>query len=227
MEAFDPGHICNHSDTRGRYAFNNQPAVAQWNLYCLAQALLPLIGDRDAAVAAVDEHFGPEFEERFAARMRAKLGLHDSLPGDEELVGEAFALLQSQHLDFTLFFRQLAALPAAARPDQRALSDAPLRDLFIDRDAGDAWLATWRARLALTPWDDPARQAAMRAASPRYVLRNWLAETAIRQARQGDYSEVERLLRCLRRPFDEQPEFAAYAAPPPDWARDIEVSCSS
>jgi uncharacterized protein YdiU (UPF0061 family) len=99
--------------------------------------------------------------------------------------------------------------------------------MFIDRDAGDAWIAAWRARLALTPWDDPARQAAMRAANPRYVLRNWLAEAAIRQARQGDYTEVERLLRCLRRPFDEQPEFAAYAALPPDWACDIEVSCSS
>jgi uncharacterized protein YdiU (UPF0061 family) len=227
MEAFDPGHICNHSDTHGRYAFNNQPAVAQWNLYCLAQALLPLIGDRDAARAAVDDHFGPGFEARFEARMRAKLGLRASRPDDADLIGDTFALLQAQHLDFTLFFRHLAALPAAVDPAPRADSDAPLRDLFIDRDAGDAWIAAWRARLALTPWEEPARQAAMLAASPRYVLRNWLAEAAIRQARQGDYTEVERLLRCLRRPFDEQPEFAAYAAPPPDWACAIEVSCSS
>ena len=227
MEAFDAGHVCNHSDTHGRYAFDSQPAVAQWNLYCLAQALLPLIGDRDAARAAVDDHYGPAFEACFAARMRAKLGLRDALPGDEDFIGTTFALLQAQRPDFTLFFRQLSQLPARVDAGDRAKVDAPLRDQFIDRTAGDAWLADWRARLAQTPGDDDARQATMRAANPRYVLRNWLAEAAIRQARTGDFSEVARLLRCLRHPFDEQPEFAAYAAPPPDWAQGIEVSCSS
>lgn len=227
MDAFDSGHVCNHSDTHGRYAYNAQPAVAQWNLYCLAQALRPLVGDRDAVLAAVDDHYGPAFEARFEARLRAKLGLRGAAHGDEAFFGDLFALLQAQRLDFTGFFRALASLPAAVDAESRAKTDAPLRDLFIDRAAGDAWLDAWRARLARTPWDDAPRQAAMRAANPKFVLRNWLAESAIRKAHGGDFGEVARLLTCLRRPFDEQPEFEDYAAPPPDWARGIAVSCSS
>jgi uncharacterized protein YdiU (UPF0061 family) len=103
--------------------------------------------------------------------------------------------------------------------------------MFVDRAACDAWLANWRARLAQTPWEDGARQAMMLAANPKYVLRNWLAEVAIRKAQEGgkdgDFSEIERLLTCLRRPCDEQPEFEHYAALPPDWANGLEVSCSS
>jgi uncharacterized protein YdiU (UPF0061 family) len=227
MEAFDSGHVCNHSDTHGRYAYDAQPGVAQWNLYCLAQAFLPLIGDRDASRAAVDDNFGPAFEARFAARLAAKLGLRELRPGDEEIIGDTFALLQAQRLDFTLFFRKLSSLPAAVDPAQQADSDAQLRDHFIDRAAGDAWLARWRARLAATPWHEGERQAAMRAANPKYVLRNWLAEAAIRRAQAGDYTEIDRVLRCLRSPFDEAPEFSAFAAPAPDWARGLEVSCSS
>jgi len=67
----------------------------------------------------------------------------------------------------------------------------------------------------------------MLAANPKYILRNWLAEVAIRKAKNGDFSEVRRVLNCLRQPFAEQPEFEAYAALPPDWANGLAVSCSS
>ena len=227
MEAFDAGHICNHSDTHGRYTFRNQPHVAQWNLYRLADALLPLIGKPTAAQAAVDENFGPAFEARFEQLMCAKLGLREAVDDDEAFIGETFGLLQQHRPDFTQFFRALTQLPAEVDAENQAKTDAPLRDLFVDRAACDAWLANWRARLAQTPWDDAARRAAMRAANPKYVLRNWLAEVAIRKAQDKDFSEVERLLACLRRPFDEQPELSAYAALPPDWANGLEVSCSS
>ena len=222
MEAFDAGHICNHSDQRGRYAYRNQPHVAQWNLYCLADALSSLAGGPLPARVAVDETYGDAFEAAFERLMRAKLGLRQGQPADEAFIGETFGFLQQHRPDFTLFFRTLSGLPDAAGP-----ADASLRDLFIDRAACDAWLAGWRDRLARTPWPELERQAAMRAANPKYVLRNWLAEVAIRQARAGDFSEVERLLACLRHPFDEQPEFAHYAALPPDWASGLEVSCSS
>ncbi len=227
MEAFDAGHICNHSDTHGRYTFRNQPHVAQWNLYRLADALLPLIGKPTAAQAAVDDHFGSAFEARFEQLMCAKLGFRVAREDDETLIGETFGLLQQHRPDFTQFFRALTQLPAAVDREKQAKTDAPLRDLFVDRTACDAWLANWRARLAQTPWDDDARRAAMRAANPKYVLRNWLAEVAIRKAQDKDFSEVERLLACLRHPFDEQPEFEHYAALPPDWANGLEVSCSS
>jgi uncharacterized protein YdiU (UPF0061 family) len=227
MEAFDAGHICNHSDHQGRYSFRNQPAIGQWNLYCLAEALTPLIGDAETARAAVDDHFGDAFGDTFERLMRAKLGLHSPLATDEEFIGALFSFLQTHQPDFTLFFRTLSRLPASVSEAERIQTDAPLRDLFIDRAACDDWLRTWRARQAQTPWPDAERQAAMLACNPKYVLRNWLAETAIRQAKTKDFSEVNNLLRCLSQPFAEQPEFAHYAALPPDWARHLAVSCSS
>ncbi len=227
MEAFDAGHICNHSDTYGRYSYRNQPHVAQWNLYCLADAFLSLLKRPEVARAAVDETYGDAFESTFERLMRAKLGLREGLPDDEQFIGETFGFLQQHRPDFTLFFRTLSQLPAAVHGPERAKTDAPLRDLFVDRTACDAWLDNWRARLAQTPWEDGARQRAMLAANPKYVLRNWLAEQAIRQAKAGDFSEVARLQACLRRPYDEQPENDHYAALPPDWASGLEVSCSS
>lgn len=105
--------------------------------------------------------------------------------------------------------------------------DAPVRDLFLDRAAWDAWAAEYRARLQAEQSDDAARRVAMLQVNPKYVLRNHLAETAIRAARDKDFSEVDRLLAVLSRPFDEQPEAEHYAALPPDWASGLEVSCSS
>ncbi|HEX6736580.1 MAG TPA: YdiU family protein [Azonexus sp.] len=227
MEAFDAGHICNHSDPQGRYSYRNQPAVAQWNLFCLAQAFLPLLDGPEQARAAIDETYGDAFEESFARLFRAKLGLFAASDEDEAFIGETFGFLQQHRPDFTLFFRALSRLPATVAPERQAQSDAPLRDQFIDRSACDVWLERWRARQAVTPWPDGERQAAMLAVNPKYVLRNWLAELAIRRAREKDFSVVARLLDCLRRPFDEQPDNAEFAALPPDWARGLEVSCSS
>jgi uncharacterized protein YdiU (UPF0061 family) len=223
MEAFDSGHICNHSDTHGRYTYRNQPHVGQWNLYCLADAFLPLLKNPAIARAAVDETYGDAFEQTFARLMRAKLGLREAMPDDEAFIGETFGFLQQHRPDFTTFFRTLSRLPAVAGPE----TDAPMRNMFIDRTACDAWLETWRARLAQTPWADDERQAVMLASNPKYILRNWLAEASIRLAKTKDFSGVERLLTCLRRPFDEQPEFDDLAALPPDWASGLEVSCSS
>lgn len=225
MEAFAVDHVCNHSDPHGRYSYRNQPHVGQWNLYRLADALTPLIGDPAQARAAVDDVYGNIFANTCERLMGAKLGFAQALPDDENFVNELFAFLQQHRPDYTLFFRVLSGLPATATPGGK--SDAPLRDLFTDRQACDAWLSTWRARLAQTPWPDAARQASMRAANPKYVLRNWLAEQAIRRAKEKDFSELQRLQTCLRQPFDEQPEYEAYAAQPPDWANGLAVSCSS
>ena len=227
MEAFDAGHICNHSDQSGRYAYARQPDVAYWNLYALGQALLPLIADPAAVRAAIDETFPATFERAYLDTLRAKLGWQTAHPDDEALIGDLFALLQAQRPDYTLFFRGLCDLPAQAGVDSEARADAPVRDLFIDRAACDAWLARWRARLQTEPQDDAERRARMRRVNPRYVLRNWMAESAIRRAREHDFSEVADLRRCLQSPYDDQPEFVHYAQLPPDWANGLEVSCSS
>ena len=225
MDAFDAGHICNHSDERGRYSYRAQPQIGHWNLYALGQALASLIGEPDAVQAAIEESYVPAFEDHFIAQIGAKLGLARRLPGDEDFIGETFALLQRHHPDFTLFFRNLGQLSASAGDSPAA--DAPLRDLFIDREAVDAWLTLWRARLAAEGRPDAERQAAMDAVNPRYVLRNWIAESAIRAAQGGDFSEVEAVRACLSQPFTLQPDHERFAAPPPDWAAGLAVSCSS
>ncbi|MDN4054944.1 YdiU family protein [Massilia sp. YIM B02763] len=226
MEAFDVDHICNHTDQGGRYSYANQVPVGHWNCYALANALLPLIKDTDAAQAALDVYVDA-YGEQFDALLHAKLGLATVQENDRALFDDMFKLMQENHVDFTLFFRTLGELRVDVLPDGGLEADAPLRDLFIDRPSFDAWAVRYRERLRQEGSRDEARRIAMHAVNPKYVLRNYLAQVAIDKAQQGDYSEVDRLRAVLDRPFDEQPENAAYAALPPDWASHLEVSCSS
>ncbi len=221
MEAFHAEHICNHTDQQGRYSYANQPEVGLWNCYALGQALLPLIGEVEAAQAALAV-YQDEYRRTYDTLLRAKLGLDTEHDGDGALFDATFALMQGGHVDFTQFFRTLALLQRDA-----PLHDAPLRDMFIERASFDAWAERYRARLQVESRSDAERAAAMNLVNPKYVLRNYLAQIAIEKAQQHDYSEVARLLAVLQRPFDEQPENAAYAALPPDWASHLEVSCSS
>ncbi|QID19213.1 YdiU family protein [Nitrogeniibacter mangrovi] len=224
MDAFRAGHICNHSDTAGRYRFSHQPHVAIWNLQALGHALMPLIEDPEALKAAIEAPFVDTYNRAFIERMGAKLGLPDARAEDAELITALYEVMQENTVDYTGFFRALATLRReATRPED----DAPVRDRFADRDAADAWLARWRERLAGDTRPDAERQAAMHAVNPKYVLRNWVAESAIRAAQAGDMGEFHAVHACLRRPFDEQPEYERFAAPPPDWADGLEVSCSS
>lgn len=221
MEAFDAHHICNHSDQGGRYSYAMQPQIGHWNCYALGQALLPLIGEPDDVKAAL-AGYPDDYQNALDTLLHAKLGLAAKNDNDGKLFDAMFGLMQHNHVDFTLFFRRLGELqiddPAA---------DAPLRDLFIDREAFDAWAAQYRERLKQEDSRDATRSTAMHAVNPKYVLRNYLAQIAIEKAQNKDFSEIDRLRKVLERPFDEQPEHEAYAALPPDWASDLEVSCSS
>ncbi|MGB6055523.1 MAG: YdiU family protein [Burkholderiaceae bacterium] len=221
MEAFDAHHICNHTDQGGRYAYDMQPQIGRWNCYALGQALLPLIGSVDDAHAALAA-YQPEYAGHLDRLLHAKLGLASVQAGDDGLLDRMFALMQANHVDFTLFFRLLGELRI-----EDPQHDAPLRDLFLDRAAFDAWAADYRQRLRAENSADAERRLAMHAANPKYVLRNYLAQVAIEQAQKGDFSEVARLLKVLQRPFDDQPENSRYAELPPDWAAHLEVSCSS
>jgi uncharacterized protein YdiU (UPF0061 family) len=220
LDAFDPGYICNHSDTGGRYAFDQQPDVAAWNLTKLAQTFVPLLSVETASAAIGD--YPQQFGQAYIERMAAKFGLQ--LDGETvPLVMDALQLLAQNHVDYTIFMRRLCDFDST-----EGASNAPLRDLFLDRAAFDAWAARYAGALHAAGSTDTERSLAMRAVNPKYILRNHLAEVAIRRAADHrDYSEISRLHALLLRPFDEQPEFEAYAAEPPDWARQIEVSCSS
>ncbi len=230
LDAFDPGHICNHSDHQGRYAWARQPNVAFWNLHALAQGLMPLIEDSDAALAAL-EPYKAAYAQAMLDAWRAKLGLRrlpEAAPaadGDQALVDTLLQRMAAGGTDFSIFFRRLGQFSTAPGADNSAV-----RDLFIDREAFDAWAQRYSARLQAESSVDAERRLRMDRVNPKFVLRNHLAETAIGQARQRDFSEVQRLHRLLQRPFDEQaedPANEAYAGFPPAWARQLEISCSS
>jgi protein adenylyltransferase len=220
MDAFDAGLICNHSDHHGRYAFNQQPSIALWNLSCLAQALLPLAAEEPLKAAL--HTFQPIFDEQYAMLMRRKLGLQGSQPDDGTLVWDLLALMQGSRVDYTLFFRALSGFDSGGGRNEA------VRDFFINREGFDSWAGRYRERLRSESSQDADRKDRMNHVNPKYVLRNYLAQEAIALATEKkDYSELDRLLDLLRRPFDEQPGMEKYAAPPPDWAKQISVSCSS
>lgn len=217
LDAFNPGHICNHTDSLGRYAYNKQPNVAYWNLFCLGQALLPLIDDQELALAAL-EPYKTIFPAALEAQMRTKLGLTEAQPEDRALVEAIQKLLAQDKVDYTLFWRTLSHTIAGAAPEA-------VRDMFIDRPAFDAWMLQYSERINHTNRRLVAEL--MLKNNPKYVLRNYLGEEAIIKAKLKDFSGVETLLTLLQAPFDEHPGFEAYAGLPPDWAAEIEISCSS
>lgn len=220
MEGYEPGFICNHSDHQGRYAFDQQPRIGLFNLSCLAQALLPLL-DLEAARAALEE-YQPIYMRRFGQLMAQKLGFSDADEATQHLADELLSQMQHSATDYTRLFRRLSDVA-----DDDNTNPSALRDLFIDRERFDQWLADYRARLSTHAPAGSERQNAMRHTNPKYVLRNYLAQVAIDNAARGDYAEIDTLLRVLHAPFDEHPQYEHYAAPAPDWARSIQVSCSS
>jgi len=224
LDGFDPGHICNHSDHHGRYAYARQPQIAFWNLYCLGQALLPLIQDQEAAVEVLDV-FKTAYPLQLDRRMATKLGLADVKTGDHALIDAVFKLLATERTDFPIFWRRLSQAVAGYATGQQTAAFDKVGDMFIEPSAWQVWLGQYLSRLAEE--DLVLSAQAMLACNPKYVLRNHLGEQAIRQAKMGDFSEVATLLKLLSAPFDEHPGFESYAAFPPDWASSISISCSS
>jgi serine/tyrosine/threonine adenylyltransferase len=232
LDAFDPAHICNHSDTSGRYAYHRQPNIAYWNLFCLAQALLPLMDEQQQALDAL-EPYKTLFPAALQRRMGAKLGLPEPVPDDVPLTEQLLQLMARDAVDYTIFWRRLSravagfAATGAPEEDQRRAIE-PVRDLFLQREAFDAWADAWRTRLQAQPgFDAAATQTLMLRSNPRVVLRNHLGELAIQRAKGGDYAALARLQAALEHPFDERPGEEDLADFPPDWAAQIEISCSS
>ncbi len=221
MDDYQPSFVCNHSDTEGRYAFDQQPGVGLWNLNALAHALSSLISTEDINSAL--STYEPHIRECFATKMRAKLGLVEQASEDVVLATQWLSLLEKSSADYTLSFRRLCDF----QNGQNSLNPQPLRDHFLDREAFDQWAIKYQQRLAQESRPDAERRQSMQTHNPKFILRNYLAQRAVAQAEQDDYSEVDRLMSILKKPYDEQPQFEQYAAAPPDSAKGIALSCSS
>jgi uncharacterized protein YdiU (UPF0061 family) len=221
LDGYNPQHICNHSDHEGRYAYDQQPEIGLWNLACLAQTMTKLI-DEEAIKAELGKYHGL-YRNHYQQLMANKLGFEQSSSEVVQLLKPLLQQMQQSQTDFTRLFRELCNVSRD--------SDAPhsaLRDMFIERDQFDSWLNDYRALLRTQAKPDAERQPQMRLTNPKFVLRNYLLQTAIEKAEQDkDYNEIENLMQVIQRPFDEWPEFEAYAAQPPQWAGEILVSCSS
>lgn len=233
LEGYDPNWTPNTTDAQGkRYSFGNQPQIAQWNLYQLANALLPIIGRVERLEAAL-ENFAEAYQQQAQKMYANKLGLqHHCGEKDEQLIEQLFQMLQLSETDMTIFFRCLAKIeteknytdqqlfelvePAYYTPQQ--LTDDHMNSIY-------KWLSDYQRRISEQSWSDAKRSGKMNQTNPKYVLRNYLAQQAIDSADKGDYSEIERLMNLLERPYDEQPEHEDYAKKRPEWAR-TKAGCS-
>jgi serine/tyrosine/threonine adenylyltransferase len=224
LEGYDPYWTPNTTDAQGRrYAYGNQPAIAHWNLVRLAEALLPLIAKEELEKGLAI--YADTFNRGWPRALAQKLGLTAlDRPGDDALTGDLFSLMQEAETDFTLFFRNLAAVS----PEAPTLE--PLRPAFYGEPAPR--MAEWLQRYAARARGESGRVERMNRANPKYVFRNYLAVQAIDALAQGsDASVLERLMAVLQRPYDEQPQHDELAQRRPEWARDragcSALSCSS
>ncbi len=236
LEDFDPNWTPNTTDAVGRrYRYGQQPAIVQWNLVRLAEALRPVFETPEPLEAGLDA-FLAVYDEAYERMMSAKFGFTAHGEGEQQLIREAFALMHASQADFTLFFRALGDLPPVIAHD--ATPTTALGDVFYDERVNEThgealmhWLRRWHAHVSASGASFTARRARMHAVNPKYVLRNWIAQEAIDLADNGDASRIGELLELFRQPYDEQPGNEQFAAKRPEWARHKAgcsmLSCSS
>ena len=220
MDSYDPATVFSSIDRDGRYAYANQPRIAQWNLARFAETLLPLLDvDPDRAVAlasAAINAFSPAFEAASLAGLRAKLGLVTAEDGDRALIRALLDTMQENRADFTSTFRHLSEDADAARA------------LFPEPAAFDAWLQDWRSRLDRDPQTPGARAAAMRATNPAFIARNHLVEQALAAAiEHADFQPFRAMLDILSHPYDDQPGHALYRNPAPPGDQVFRTYCGT
>jgi uncharacterized protein YdiU (UPF0061 family) len=226
MDAYDPQTVFSSIDHAGRYAYANQPVIAQWNLARLAECLLTIMAPTPEEALPMAQAsiatFRERFDEAYLAGLRRKLGLREAREEDALLAQDLLDRMATNTADFTLVFRRLC--DAAADP----AADGPVRDLFIDPTSFDAWAATWRERLAAEGGDAMERRAAMRRENPAVIPRNHRVEAAIEAAvERGDLAPFEALHAVLATPFDEPAGPEDFAAPPPPDQRVYRTFCGT
>nr|WP_206018604.1 protein adenylyltransferase SelO family protein [Limnobacter sp. SAORIC-690] len=234
IDGFDIDHICNHSDHQGRYSYRNQPRIAHWNLYALAQALSPLIPDSKETLQNLLDSFADVFHAEHSALFARKLGLPNE-QGDavDSLIENTLKFMHEHSLDFTRFFRSISALNPSATHEENFASWQ--QSAFFPLALGDEaqvnnaklWLKQWREALNPQNLDILAWQKKLDQTNPAFVLRNHLLQNAIERAQQGEFTEVNRLFTALSDPYNAAQLPSEYMAQPPDWAKSLVLSCSS
>jgi uncharacterized protein YdiU (UPF0061 family) len=230
MEAYSPTMVFSSIDEQGRYAYRNQPWIAQWNLARLAETLIPLIdaGQQRAIerATALVEAFERRYEAEWLAVFRAKLGLVQEEEGDRELAETLLEAMEAGGADFTLAFRRLSE---AVDEGEAVEGDAPaLLALFENDRALREWLPRWRERLSREGVGREVIAARMNAVNPLYIPRNHQVERVIAAAAEHeDFAPFEALREVLAEPFTEQPGREEYARPAPPAERVFRTFCGT
>ncbi|MQB20287.1 YdiU family protein [Agrobacterium tumefaciens] len=224
MDEYHPNKVFSSIDAQGRYAYNNQPGIAQWNIARLAECLIPLLDeDQDKAVDMANgvlADFAKAFPKRWISGMRPKLGLQTEAEGDEQLVQDLLALMQRSEVDYTLTFRRLC--------DAASDNAEPFRGMFIDLTAADEWLERWKKRAAQESRSGQERADAMRAVNPAIIPRNHRIEEVIAAAvEDNDFAPFHEMIKATARPFEELPEFSVYMQAPMNHERVFRTFCGT
>ena len=221
LEQFNPEFIPNHSDHFGRYSYRNQPSIAYWNLQKLTQSLNPII-KHEHLMEALDK-FRSVYSVTYFELMARKFGFNKFFREDKKFIESALELLEKNGVDFAIFFRNLSDFTT----QETFSKNGHLIELnSIEEFSG--WFKEYRSRLEKEKSEDGERRKAMNLINPKFILRNYIAEQAIRKAEdENDYSEIEKVTSLLMNPYDDQKEMDEYAKPAPDWAKELVVSCSS
>ena len=236
LEDYNYNWTPNTTDSENRrYRFENQPNVAQWNLYQLANALYPLIEEAKPLELLLQE-FQQMYHSNYIDMMQSKLGLKKIDAEDGKLIAKLEKNLQLSETDMTLFFRELSSVKKNASPSESiaTINDAFYKPEEIKKEilkSWKNWFEKYLNRLKLEEQSNEERKTAMNSVNPKYVLRNYMAKLAIDAAEEEDYSILKELHEVLKKPFDEQADYTKWYAKRPDWARDkigsSMLSCSS
>ncbi|MGY0399491.1 MAG: protein adenylyltransferase SelO [Ostreibacterium sp.] len=233
IDDFDLNWTPNTTDAQGRrYRFGAQAEISQWNLFQLANAIYPLIGEYEPLQQMLDD-YAVNYQQQWQQMMARKLGFETVIAGDEKLFVELEQLLSVVETDMTIFYRQLAKVKVINHHHAQTQWLDFFAHCYYQKEQLDenyqqqlkSWMHRYITRLAEQSRDDKQRSLAMNRINPKYVLRNYLAQQAIVAAEQGDYSEIKTLQKILLNPYDEQIEFEPYANKRPEWARH-QVGCS-
>lgn len=212
MDNFNPSHICNLSDTSGRYSYQNQPYIGMWNCTALANTFKHLINKEE--IAKIMSVYEKTYAKRLFALYKNKLGLKENRNTDEALVQELLNVMEVQKLDFTRTFRSLSNILKTNN------------SIKVD-DSLKSWSQKFKERHDIEIADIDSRITQMNKMNPKFILRNYMLQNAIDQAEEGSYKEIDILMKLITKPYEENLEYERYSEESPEWAKSLGLSCSS
>mgnify|MGYP001325545388 FL=1 len=213
MEDYLPSYVCNHSDHQGRYAFKNQPYIGLWNCSALGHALSSLISEETQG--EILKTYELIFQNKLAELYRKKLGLTKSHNEDAQLIQGLLDIMESEKLDYTNTFRNLSQAVTSVKTNE------------LNSNVSMSWIKSYQERHNKESIPIAKKILLMNANNPKYILRNYMAQEVIEAAESSDFSALETLIEVITSPYDELEQYKHFANRSPDWAKNLEISCSS